>query len=389
MKKKISIVISLVVLFNALFSCVQEDQVSSNKSTNPSIIVDKNSVVQLEPTTLSKDDIEEESCKDPVEHIIYAGQHIDVGNLKISNSDTELFVTYDVSAGNWWLSETHLFVGDIEDAPFNNSGNPKIGNFPYHGEHELTKEYTFVIPLDGLGEEISIIAHAVVIKKEDGQTVSNETAFGFGEEEFEGSRWGWIISYEKQDCNQNSSDESTEGSSGSSDGNDQSDDSNSGGNNEGCMDAYAYQSASQSTCFLNDFSTWGWTNSVPFNDQFYYPGGVTYTYPLYASAFQCDIDNSIPVGEVRMTISGGDSILYANIAVNLTNDDLIISALDIYAGQNAYPLNEDGNNSISFEDFDVSLDNLNVKSYEVDWVDWFSTTNFIIHVQVCPEALIP
>jgi hypothetical protein len=90
-----------------------------------------------------------------------------------------------------------------------------------------------------------------------------------------------------------------------------------------------------------------------------------------------------------MTISGGDSILYANIAVNLTNDDLIISDLDIYAGQNAYPLNEDGNNSISFEDFDVSLDNLNVKSYEVDWVDWFSRTNFIIHVQVCPEALIP
>ena len=409
MKKKISIVISLAFLCFALNSCEQEDQISYINSVEHSISIDKNSTLPLQSGSITKEEIEDRSCDDPVQVAIKAGQHIDVGNLSISNSETKLFVTYDLSGTDWWLTETHLFAGNLDDAPFTNSGNPQIGKFPYHGPDEVTQEYTYIVSLDSIGEPISIIAHAVVVKKQDGQITATETAFGEGDTEFTGNRWGWIIDYETQICDDDDQENSEEGEAeddgdnGGEDGDDDDlseqeisneqeiiDENNIDQDNDnGCMDAYAYSSPKNSVCLSSDFDQWGWTNKVEANDQHYIPGGVTYTYPIYASAFDCAIDNSILVGEAKVTVSGGDSVLYGSISVNLTKQELSITEINIYAGETPYPLNDLGNPTISFDEFDISLNDLNEKSYSVNWLDWYDQTNFIIHVKVCPEEILP
>ncbi len=388
MKRKISIVISLAFLLFALNSCEQEDQISSLKSDEHSISVDKNATLPLQTISVSEEDVQAESCGDPMEVILYAGQHIEVGKITITNSETKLFVTYDVTGSNWWLSETHLFAGDIDQAPFTNSGNPQIGKFPYHGSDELTQRYTHWVSRDHIDEPISIIAHAVVVRKENGQTTATETAFGEGAIEFPGNRWGWIIDYKLQDCHD---DDNGEKEADQEIG--QGEDLNNGGNldqndNNGCMDAYAYSSPVNSTCLLNDFDHWGWTNRVIPNDKHHEHGGVTYTYPLYASAFECATDNSILIGEVKITVSGGDSMLYGSVSVTLSKQELSITALHIYTGETMYPLDEMGNTSLAFDVFDVSLNSMNEKTYTVNWLDWFDDTNFIVHAKVCPEEIL-
>lgn len=391
MKKKISIVISLAFLLFALTSCEQEDQISSLKSDEHSFSVDKNATLPLQTRSLTNEEVKEESCGDPLEVILYAGQHIEVGKISITNNETKLFVTYDVTGSNWWLSETHLFAGNIEDAPFTNSGNPQIGKFPHHGADELTQHYTHWVSLDHIDEPISIIAHAIVVQKQNGQTTATETAFGEGSLEFSGNRWGWIIDYKLQDCHDDvvDSDEEQEtdqelsfGEEGSNGGNlDQS-------NNDGCMDAYAYSSPENAICLLNKFDHWGWSNRLLPNDTHYVPGGVTYTYPLYASASTCATDNSILIGEVAINVSGGDSILYASVSVSLSRQELSITELHIYAGETTYPLDDSGDPTIAFDKFDLNLNGMNEKTYTVNWLDWFDETNFIVHVKVCPEEIL-
>ncbi len=200
MKKKISIVISLAFLLFALNSCEQEDQISSFKSDKHSILVDKNASLPLQTRSVTKEEVQEISCGNPIEVILYAGQHIEVGKISITNSETKLLVTYDVTGSNWWLSETHLFAGNINEAPFTNTGNPQIGKFASHGTDELTQQYTHWVSLDHIDEPISIIAHAVVVQKQNGQKTATETAFGEGSTEFSGNQWGWIIDYTLQDC---------------------------------------------------------------------------------------------------------------------------------------------------------------------------------------------
>jgi len=401
MKKKISIVISLAFLLFTLNSCEQEDQISSFQSVDHSISVDKNSMLPLQTESITKEDVEEESCGDPIGVTLFAGQHIDVGTISISNSGTKLFVTYDVTGSNWWLSETHLFAGDIDDAPFTNIGNPQIGQFDYHGPDELTQYYIQCISLDEIDEVISIIAHAVVVQKQDGQTSATETAFGKGDTEFSGNRWGWIIDYEPQDCDDDDDDDETSEDEETledeeivdqdiSDDQEDTDRNNlDDTNNQGCMDAFAYSSPGSSQCTTNDFDRWGWTNNVIPNDRHYIPGGVTYTYPLYASAFDCAIDNSIKIGDVQIKVEGGDSVLYATVSVTLTKQELSITEIDIYAGETSYPIDDSGNPTMVFDEFDVSLNSMNEKSYTVTWLDWYDQTNFIVHVKVCPEEILP
>jgi len=257
-----------------------------------------------------------------------------------------------------------------------------------------------------MDDPISIIAHAVVVQKQDGQITATETAFGESETEFSGNRWGWIIDYDVQDCDEddqeNSDDENDEDEGGNNDDSDDETDQDINNeqdltdqnttdqdNEKGCMDAYAYSSPENSVCLSQDFDQWGWTNKVAANDQHYVPGGVTYTYPIYASAFDCDINNSILVGEVKLTVSGGDSVLYGSISVNLTKQELSIKEIDIYAGKTAYPQDNLGNPTISFDEFDISLNSMNEKTYSVNWLDWYEQTNFIIHVKVCPEEILP
>ena len=166
MKKKTSITAGLVLLFLVIFSCEQEDQIGAFKSTESENSTFKKANDPLN-IVLDQEEVEEIECDQTIRRDLWAGQNILVGAIFIKKENEELVITYDLSSTEieteWQLKESHLFVGDINDAPFTNSGNPKIGHFPYQGDHDLVNEYSFRIPLDELNDCFSIITHAVVV----------------------------------------------------------------------------------------------------------------------------------------------------------------------------------------------------------------------------------
>ncbi len=136
--RKITLIITTIFLFLAIFSCEYQDNFMDQSAIDTKIIIDEDSQIKLNPTSLSKEQIEKICCGKKFTTTLYAGQHINVGTLTVSNNNTNLYVTFSVKE-DWWLSETHLFVGREVDLPLTGSGNPKIGHFPYHGTHDLTQ----------------------------------------------------------------------------------------------------------------------------------------------------------------------------------------------------------------------------------------------------------
>ena len=369
--KKISILFNLVFLFVIFISCEQQDDINSSKSVDSKISVDKNSQIALDPTILTKDQIDDVSCSDPVEFVFLAGQHIDVGKIIVSNDETNLYVTYDLQKGNWWLVETHLYVGTYKDIPFTGGGNPKIGHFPYHGDHGSTQSYTFTIPLSELDDCFEIIAHAEVVQKENDKIISSETAFGFYKDNvFPGNRWGWYIDYCQQECVDD--DESDE--------------------EEDCIDAFAHntQSPNDSFCFFDDgFEQWGWTNKFAYNNEIDYVAGYSYKLIFYASSFQCDIVNNIEVGYIDIYVQGGDGQLDADIKYVLTDDNYRIKEINLYIGSNKYPKDSEDNDTVSPSEYTYSVDNLNVTSYEFTDKEWPIDTYIIPYAKICPVEVMP
>ncbi len=141
---------------------------------------------------------------------LVAGQDTNVGGVIVEYDKEEgcLYVTYDVTGGTWYLTETHLQVAtSLEGIPQTKKGNPIPGQFDYKMEHEPSaqvQEYTITVQLGDVGAEpgdtLYIAAHAVVetvvydeegnpVLDEDGNPiVINETAWGAGEP-FDGKNW--------------------------------------------------------------------------------------------------------------------------------------------------------------------------------------------------------
>jgi hypothetical protein len=88
---------------------------------------------------------------------------MDVGDVLVWNDGDYLYVKYEVTDGDWCLTETHLEVATApEDIPQVN-GNPPPGQFTYEGKHDCVAEVEYEIPLSWAPEaEILIAAHGVV-----------------------------------------------------------------------------------------------------------------------------------------------------------------------------------------------------------------------------------
>jgi len=371
--KKISILFYLVLVLLTFMSCEEQDGINPQKSTESQIAIDVNSIVHLTPTTSTKEQIEDDMCGDVKTTVLFAGQHKEVGELTISNDSFNLFITYTVT-GNWWLKETHLFVGLEANLPLNGSGNPKIGHFPYHGEHNLTQSYTFTIPLNQLEECYVVSAHAVVVKKENGNITSSETAFGFGEKEFPGNRWGWYFEYCNQTCEEDDDDDES----------------------ETCLNAFATNTTKpeRSYCFNytdnNQKEHIGWSNE--FN--FYLQQDKHHTLPLYAKVEKCDTgftDNDIvKVGyaDVYLFHEGiGDGMqLFTTVKYVLTNDLYELTEVNLNLNNTKYPIDLDPNHGAYNYNKTSNNWNSNTNSFEkLPWPgiynDW--DTYFIINAKVC------
>lgn len=396
MKKNTSIAAGLVLMFLIIYSCEQEDQIGAFKSTESENSSFKSANDPLN-IVLDREEVEDIECDEIIKKELLAAQDIYVGDLLIRKENNSLVITYDLSPTEWELKESHLFVGDINDAPFSNSGNPQIGHFPYHMGDE--DEHSYSIPLTELNTCFSVIAHAVVVKIVNGNETSNETAFSFGDHTFDGNRWGWYLDICNIDCessenDQQSDDDDDESNDTDVTNNDSGPNSNdpahsgdNGTDTNGCMDAYAFDNINQgnSICFYEDFNNWGWSNYIGVNEQHTEPLGITYTYPIFASAFQCDITNSMEVGFIQIHVSGGDGMPYADITVSMTNSELMIEEFNFFVGESSYPIDENGQESINPDDFDISISDMNTSSYSVSNIDWYDASFFISHIKVCPK----
>lgn len=137
---------------------------------------------------------------------LLAGQTIDAGDVCYAVNGDRLTVTYNME-GDWRLAETHLWVGEVEDAyPKSRKGNPKIGNFPYSsGDVQGASSYSYSVPLGSVqsffdlenldvscGQSASIyaMAHASVERLDgSGNVLQSETGWGDGEGAVEKGSW--------------------------------------------------------------------------------------------------------------------------------------------------------------------------------------------------------
>lgn len=123
---------------------------------------------------------------------LYAGQHILVGSVTFLDDENGNFrVTYTLDGG-WTMSESHVYLGLVDDLPLNGPGAPKIGKFPFKEVHDpAVTSYTYVIPSDGLPPapdytDLAVAAHAVVNNPDGG----DETAWAACDYTFADRGWG-------------------------------------------------------------------------------------------------------------------------------------------------------------------------------------------------------
>ena len=385
MKKNLVLVLGLVFLLYPIVSCEPEDELNSMKSSESPIQINKASQIDLKPRFLDRDQIKAASCDDIESTTLYSSQNLEVGLLHISNSDSELFITYDLSDTTWSLSETHLYVGKEADIPYD-SGNPKVGYFPYHsGPIEgKDKEYTFVIPKGDLDTCLVIIAQAVV--QRDDRTDLKETAFGYGHENnFPGDEWGWYIDYCMQECDDKHENEDKQEVSSVDPGSTETGFSEDW--MEDCLESYAFNSKEQadSQCFLSDgFDQWGWTNQLFYSQPMNYVTGYVHNYPLLASAYQCDIRNSLEVGYLTITITGNEGGFQATAEVTITDETYDLQSFDLYVGTKRYPLNDSGEVTLSTEFFNHRAAGIRRKILKIESIPWPINANFIARGLLCP-----
>jgi len=135
-----------------------------------------------------------------VEFEYFAGQHISVGSLSVTNDEENLYITYNFD-GDWHSGQTHLYVGSLGNLPVNGTGNPIPGQFPYSEEHDPEiQSFTYTIPLADLDECYIIAAHAELTSEGENGEDQTETGWSSGTEFPNATRWGWYSEYCTQIC---------------------------------------------------------------------------------------------------------------------------------------------------------------------------------------------
>ena len=338
--KKINVLgyLSMALIF-LFISCDQQGEIELLESSNSAINIDKSKQILLQPTTLSKSEIDEVSCGESKVVTLTAGQHIDVGTVTVSNDETNLYVVYETT-GNWVITETHLYVGPEAGIPLNGGGNPRIGHFPYHGNDDSP----FTIPLAGLGDDFVIVAHAVVKKVIDGQTMQSETAFGCGEFSFPGNRWGCYFDYDKQECEE-----------------------------EVCINVFGKKDGHYE-CLnieLNEEALWGWSNKIDksYIDNKTASGGYA-KLRLYANIDDnCELLNAVEIGRVEITsVNGGLNFKY------VLNSGYNLDEINLYVGDHVF-------------DNDLFYTSNSEDSVFVSWLGDPTTKVFVTaHAKICQDG---
>lgn len=197
--KKIKFLLSLSILFFALYSCNEQLEVQSLESMES--IDSKKPITKPHETLVDGTDVD--YCGEPVACTLIAGQSIDAGTVTVRNDATHLYVEVYSKAGFQDVEENiKMWIGT--ELP---KKRPPAGHFPYKVT-ESSNKYTFGIPLSSIdgwdvscgenAEPFYIIVHADVLT----ESGSKETAFGGCISGDTKGAWWYYMEYKVQCCDE-------------------------------------------------------------------------------------------------------------------------------------------------------------------------------------------
>lgn len=169
----------------ALLFSACENEINSDENQNKNVTVSPSeSTVGLTPCTTAN---------------LMAGQNYDSGDLSVYVDLNNVYVKYSTT-GNWFIRKSHLYVGSFQLIPRNNSGNPIPGQFPINNNHANgTQTITYTFPKASLPECFAVVAHAEVVRVENGVVVQTETAWANGNR-FTPRNWATYFNVCQSDC---------------------------------------------------------------------------------------------------------------------------------------------------------------------------------------------
>lgn len=294
---------------------------------------------------------------------LLAGQTIVAGTVCSSIEGENLRVTY-ATTGGWSLHETHLWAGlNLATMPQTNSGNPKIGNFPFaSGPLAGTTSYSVTIPLAtfGLSSAMTqcdprtayIVSHAVVKRPRADGTLESQSAYGEGTRLVAKGNWATWFSVVLECADDQPP---VVGS---------------------CETAFA-RSATHSSCFIGSPSLstnrWGWTNGPI--------GPGSYSFPIYAGAGKCDIGKGTLVGSLAVTYNGASANVSYSMASGFTLDET-----HLYIGSEPFPRDPNGSFTVAPGQYG-NIHDLTAASSDSFTVSGLSGSVYVIaHASTCSTS---
>jgi hypothetical protein len=241
---------------------------------------------------------------------IFYGQDNYAGTLTISNDETNIYVTYTITAEGITLNQVHFWAGtDLNLAPVNGSGVPVPGQFPYKAENLNATTYTITIPISSLGiVNVDEYCGATVYTLAHAALSNGETAWSFGTpfSEWTGTtRWGWYGTY-VIDC--------------------ENGDPTPGLTPETAFAKGGWVFASSANANPEGLPSlaltrnrWGWAINIGADGM--------YQYDIYAAAGLNNTANGVKVGTLEVTMTGG----VATVAYTLL-PGFLLSEAHVYAG---------------------------------------------------------
>lgn len=142
------------------------------------------------------------ACGTVQETSFLAGQYYNVGSVKVYNDANNVYVWYQTT-GDYLLKFTHLYVGGCGSIPVNNSGNPRIGQYPYKTDHGTgVNSFTVTVPRSSLpAGEICISAHAEVVSYNAAGTLTfSQTGWAQGPQIVDGGSWAMKVIFTPASC---------------------------------------------------------------------------------------------------------------------------------------------------------------------------------------------
>ena len=368
--KKFKLLLSLSILFFALYSCEKQTEITSLESSESKKPITK-------PFKSISNGTDIDYCGEPVECTLIAGQSIDAGTVSVMNDGVNLYVTvYSISGFQDVDENIKMWIGT--NLP---SGRPAAGKFPYKVT-ESGNTHIFQIPLssfDGWTEDeceqhYYIIVHADV-KVVNGDGFDEETAFG-GCEEGGGKAWWYYMEYATSCCEEDME----------------------------CMDAFARKDNDRYSFCINynddeRNSKITWSSQLDFN-LFEGVGGASHKIRLWVNVDQCNPwtdAERVNIGYVTVSTFSegvGDGMkLYADMKYWIKDefkDEYQFSVVNVYFGLYADSFDDNGNAIMPSGDKFYQEELNGGSEFTLKRLDWPGTngnlawdTYFISHVKIC------